>query len=167
MIRAFVALGSNVEPRLKYLTSAVDELQDLGTVLKIAPLYRSRAYGVEDQPDFLNSACILNTNILPLDFLKALKDIEKKLGRRKTFRWGPREIDLDIILFGDQVLNTEELIIPHPGFKERRFVLLPLVQMDANFIPPAESRSLKEILHDCSDATPVKLEKKNWYPSWK
>jgi 2-amino-4-hydroxy-6-hydroxymethyldihydropteridine diphosphokinase len=167
MTPVFIALGSNIEPRLKYLTSAMAQLQKLGTVLKIAPLYRSGPFGIEDQPDFLNSACILSTNFLPLDFLKALKDIEKNLGRRKTFRWGPREIDLDIIFFGDRIINQEELIIPHPGFKERRFVLLPLVQMDADFIPPAENRTLKEILHGCSDETTLKLEKKNWYPSWK
>jgi len=167
MIPAFVALGSNIEPRLKYLTSAVVQLEKLGTVLKIAPLYRSHPYGVEDQPDFLNSACILSTNFLPLDFLKALKDIEKKLGRRKTFRWGPREIDLDIIFLGDRIINEEELVIPHPGFRERRFVLLPLVQMDAHFIPPAENRTLKELLNDCSDETPIKLEEDNWYPLWK
>lgn len=167
MSPAFVALGSNVEPRLNYLTSAVVQLQELGMVMKIAPLYRSSPYGFEHQSDFLNSACILNTNFLPLDLLKALKDIERKLGRQKRFRWGPREIDLDIIFFGDMTINEEELVIPHPGFKERRFVLLPLTKLDANFTPPAENRNLKEILQDCSDETSIKLEKNNWYPQWK
>jgi 2-amino-4-hydroxy-6-hydroxymethyldihydropteridine diphosphokinase len=164
MTRAFIALGSNVEPRLKYLTSAVDQLGQFGTVSKIAPLYKSSAYGVQNQPDFFNSACILNTNILPLDLLKALKDIEAKLGRKRRFRWGPREIDLDIIFYGDTVINEEMLVLPHPGFSERRFVLLPLTKMDADFIPPEESRNLKELLRDCRDETPLRLEKNNWYP---
>lgn len=164
MTRTFIALGSNVEPRLKYLISAVDQLGQLGTVSKIAPLYESNAYGVQNQPDFYNSACILNTNILPLDLLKALKDIEAKLGRKRRFRWGPREIDLDIIFYGDTVINKEGIIIPHAGFKQRRFVLLPLTKMDADFIPPEESRNLNELLRDCKDETRVRLEKDDWYP---
>jgi 2-amino-4-hydroxy-6-hydroxymethyldihydropteridine diphosphokinase len=164
MTRTFIALGSNVEPRQKYLISAVDQLGKLGTVSKIAPLYMSRAYGVQNQPDFYNSACILNTNILPLDLLKALKDIEAKIGRKRRFRWGPREIDLDIVLYGNTVINEEGLIIPHPEFRERRFVLLPLTKMDADFIPPEESRNLNELLRDCKDETHVRLEKDDWYP---
>ena len=167
MTPAFVALGSNVEPRLKYLTSAVVQLRRLGTVSKIAPLYESRAYGVRNQPDFLNSACILITNFLPLDLLKALKDIEEKLGRKRRFPWGPREIDLDIIFYGDKVIDEDELVVPHPEFRERRFVLLPLAEIETDYVPPGESRNLTELLRDCKDETPVRLEKDNWNPSWK
>ena len=99
MIPVFINLGSNVEPKLQYLTSAIDQFQTIGKITKIAPLYLTSPYGVTTQPDFLNSAFILSTNFLPLDLLTALKDIERKIGRIERFHWGPREIDLDIIFY--------------------------------------------------------------------
>jgi dihydroneopterin aldolase/2-amino-4-hydroxy-6-hydroxymethyldihydropteridine diphosphokinase len=163
MIPVFVALGSNVEPRLKYLTSAVDEMQLAGKIGKIAPLYSSSGYGVEDQADFLNSACILGTNLLPLDLLKTLKDIELKLGRKKRSRWGPREIDLDIIFYNNEVIEEEGLIIPHPDYKNRRFVLGPISEMEPDFNPPRENKNVKQLLDSCRDDTHIKLEMTNWY----
>lgn len=163
----FIALGSNIEPRLQYLSSAIDQLQALGTVKKIAPLYRSSAYGVKEQSYFLNSACLLNTNFLPLDLLKALKDIERKIGRKERFHWGPREIDLDIIFYNNETVEKEELVIPHPDYKNRRFVLQPLADMEAEYSPPGETRNLSRLLLECPDSTHIKLETKNWYDKWK
>jgi 2-amino-4-hydroxy-6-hydroxymethyldihydropteridine diphosphokinase len=163
----FIALGSNIEPRLQYLSSAIDQFQSLGTVKKIAPLYRSSAYGVKEQSYFFNSACLLNTNFLPLDLLKALKDIERKIGRKERFHWGPREIDLDIIFYNDKIVQEESLVIPHPDYKNRRFVLQPLADMEADYSPPGEIRNLRQLLLDCPDNTHIKLEKKNWYDKWK
>lgn len=167
MIPVYIALGCNVEPRLKYLTSAIDLLQALGTITKIASLYRSSAYGVEDQPDFFNSACLLNTNFLPLDLLKALKDIEKKAGRKERFHWGPREIDLDIIFYNNKIINEKELIVPHSDYKNRRFVLQPLAEIAEDFISPGESKNLHELLQECPDKTHINLEIRNWYKKWK
>lgn len=167
MIPVFIALGSNIEPRLKYLTAAVDQLQTLGKLIKIAPLYLSSAYGVPDQPDFFNSAAMLNTNFLPLDLLTALKDIEGKIGRKERYHWGPREIDLDIIFYDNETVDEKELIIPHPDYKNRRFVLHPLVDMEPNYSPPGETKNLSQLLHECTDDTHIKLETKNWYDKWK
>ncbi len=167
MILAFIALGSNVEPRLKYLTLAVDQLQFLGEIKRIAPLYHSSAYGVENQADFFNSACILGTNLLPLDLLKSLKDIEEKLGRKERFRWGPREIDLDIIFYGNEIIKEEGLVIPHPDYKNRRFVLLPISDMDPDLIPPDDNKNVKQLLDHCQDKTQIKLEMTNWHIKWK
>jgi 2-amino-4-hydroxy-6-hydroxymethyldihydropteridine diphosphokinase len=163
MTPAFIALGSNVEPRLNYLTAAIHRLQALGKIIAIAPLYRSSAYGVEDQADFLNSACILNTNFLALDLLNSLKDIEEKLGRKKRFRWGPREIDLDIIFYDKQVIEKDKLVIPHQDYKNRIFVIKPLCDLDANFIPPGEDKNLAQLLAECTDKTQIKLEAENWW----
>jgi 2-amino-4-hydroxy-6-hydroxymethyldihydropteridine diphosphokinase len=96
-----------------------------------------------------------------------LKDIEEKLGRKRRFPWGPREIDLDIIFYGDKVIDEDELVVPHPEFRERRFFLLPLAEIETDYVPPGESRNLTELLRDCKDETPVRLEKDNWNPSWK
>ena len=167
MIPVYIALGSNIEPRIQYLTSALDQLNNLGIFINIAPLYRSNAYGVKEQSYFLNSACILSTNFLPLDLLKALKDIEGKIGRRERFYWGPREIDLDIIFYNNEIIEEEALIIPHPDYKNRRFVLQPLVDMESNFSPPGETKKLSQLLHECPDNTHIKLETKNWYDKWK
>lgn len=167
MIPAFIALGSNIEPRLKYLTAAVDRLKNLGTITKIAPLYQSRAYGVKNQPDFYNSACMLNTKFLPLDLLKALKDIEKEIGRKERFHWGPREIDLDIIFYGDTTINEKELVIPHRDYKNRRFVIQSLANIEPNFIPPNESKNLLQLSEACQDETHLKLQNMNWYNQWK
>lgn len=167
MIPVFIALGSNIEPRLQYLSSAIDQLQTLGKVKKIAPLYRSSAYGVKEQSYFLNSACILSTNFLPLDLLKALKDIEGKIGRKERFHWGPREIDLDIIFYSNETVEEEELVIPHPDYKNRRFVLQPLADMEADYSPPGETKNLSQLLDECQDKTHIKLETKNWYDKWK
>lgn len=163
MIPAYIALGSNIESRLDYLTAAIDQLQLLGKIEKVAPLYRSSPYGVEDQADFLNSACILNTRILPLDLLNSLKDIEEKLGRKERFHWGPREIDLDIIFYNKQVIGEDELIIPHSDYKNRIFVLMPLCDLDAAFIPPGEDKNLAQLKADCPDKTQIKLEAENWW----
>lgn len=163
MTPAFIALGSNVEPCLYYLTAAINRLQALGKIISIAPLYRSSAYGVENQPDFLNSACILNTSILPLDLLNSLKDIEDKLGRKERFRWGPREIDLDIIFYNKQVIEEDELIIPHIDYKNRIFVLTPLCDLDASFLPPEEDKNLAQLKAACLDKTQLKLEAENWW----
>ena len=167
MIPVYIALGCNVKPCKKYLTSAIDLLQALGTITKIASLYRSNAYGVENQPDFFNSACLLNTNFLPLDLLEGLKDIEKKIGRKERFHWGPREIDLDIIFYDNEIINENELIVPHSDYKNRRFVLQPLAEIAEYFIPPGESKNLQTVLYECPDVTHVKLEIKDWYKKWK
>lgn len=163
MTPAYIALGSNVEPRLNHLIAAVDQLQVLGKIEKVAPLYRSSPYGVENQADFLNSACILHTRILPLDLLNSLKDIEVKLGRKERFRWGPREIDLDIIFYDQQVIEEDELVIPHTDYKNRIFVLKPLCDLHATFTPPGEDRNLAQLMTDCPDKTQIKLEAENWW----
>lgn len=167
MIPVFIALGSNIEPRLTYLTAAVDQLHTFGEITKIAALYESTAYGVEDQPAFFNSACILNTKVLPLDLLESLKAIEKKLGRKQRTRWARREIDLDIVFYNQEIIREKELVIPHPDYKNRRFVLQPLADLDANFKPPGEHKNIKQLLDSCPDNTEIELKTANWYHQWK
>ncbi len=162
MTAAYIALGSNLEPREYYMQQAVRQLGNLGKILKIGRLYESDPYGLTEQPAFLNSAVILETDVPPRELLPALKAIEQRLGRRKRQRWGPREIDLDIIFYGDMVVQDENLHIPHYDYRNRRFVLQPLADLEPDFIAPDSGRPLRQILQDCPDQTRLMLYKTEW-----
>jgi len=163
MTEVYIALGSNLGDRLKNLISAVDYLKDIGMLQALGGLYRSDAYGFTEQPDFYNSVVSLKTSLAPVILLDRLKEIERKLGRKKGVRWGPREIDLDIIFYGQLILNRRELIIPHPDFHNRKFVLMPLVDIAENFISPTHRKSVLMLLKACRDTTRTDLIAKKWY----
>ncbi|NOX37409.1 MAG: 2-amino-4-hydroxy-6-hydroxymethyldihydropteridine diphosphokinase [Calditrichaeota bacterium] len=158
----FLALGSNIEPREDYLRRAVDQLNQLGMVKKLAPIYETTPYGKTDQPLFLNTALILDTALVPTALLHQLKQLEVQLGRRHRERWGPREIDLDIIFYDQLVIQTPELVIPHPDYQNRRFVLQPLTDIAPRFIAPDAGEPLKTLLSRCPDTTRMRLYKNEW-----
>jgi 2-amino-4-hydroxy-6-hydroxymethyldihydropteridine diphosphokinase len=106
------------------------------TILRRSSIYRTPAWGVENQPDFLNAAAKIRCDTTPQKLLNYLKSIEQQLGRVPRERWGPREIDLDILLFGATQLNQADLCIPHPGLLERTFVLVPLLEIDPSVTHP-------------------------------
>ncbi len=162
MPEVYLALGSNIEPREHYLRQAVDQLNQLGTVIKLAPIYETTPYGKRDQPLFLNTALILETTLPARVLLHQLKLLEIQLGRRHRERWGPREIDLDIIFYDHLVIQTTDLIIPHPDYQNRRFVLQPLTDIAAGFIAPDAGEPLQTLLSRCPDNTCMRLYKKEW-----
>ena len=129
MERAVIALGSNVGDRKNQIKSAALKVATLGTDIEYSHFYESRPWGVENQAYFLNAAMSIVTKLTPMELLQELQQIEITLGRKKRRKWGPREIDLDIILYGTQKIDEESLIIPHPYFRERCFVLLPLSEL--------------------------------------
>ena len=137
-------------------------MQKTERILMIAPLYLSSAYGYTDQPDFFNTALVMETTAGPFDLLKFLKSIEEIVGRKQRIRWGPREIDIDIIFYHDKVLNTPELVIPHPDFHNRRFVLQPLADLAPDFISPTHRRSVQELLNQCTDKTTITQIATEW-----
>jgi len=163
MADVIIAMGSNLGDSLEYLKQALLEIRQLGSVKKIASLYRSSAYGYRDQPDFLNTVLILNTNLEAPDLLDSLKEIERKLGRTTTVRWGPREIDLDIVLFNQQCINMAELTVPHPDFHNRIFVLQPLSEIAPEMKSPVHNMSIMDLLGKCDDTTHIQQLEKNWY----
>lgn len=165
MTDVYIALGSNLDNRLNYLKKAVDLLNSLGNIPVTGGLYESSAYGFTDQPSFLNSALLLKTELKPIDLLNRLKEIEIKVGRKKRIHWGPREIDLDIVFYDKKTLQFKELIIPHPDFQNRRFVLQPLADISPDFVPPAHSESVSELLNNCNDNTKIELIAMEWYPN--
>src|SRR5699024_3773735 len=124
----YLALGSNIEPREKYLTSALEALNDHQqiTIIKKSSVYKTAPVGYTDQADFLNMVIELATSLLPLELLDVCQAIEKQLDRRREIRFGPRTIDLDILIYNQENRETERLTLPHPRMHERAFVLIPL-----------------------------------------
>ena len=133
MIRAFIGLGGNQGRPMRQLDLAVDALADLpdSRLLAESPRYRTRPVGDPDQPEFINSVVALDTALEPLDLLRWMQAIETRLGRLRDpkRRWGPRAIDLDLLLYGDQIIQLPELAVPHPRMTGRGFVLAPLADL--------------------------------------
>lgn len=136
---ARIGIGSNVGDAPANVARALDELAGLGTVIARSSLYRTKAWGVTDQPDFYNAAALLETGLPPYDLLRELKGIEAHMGREKTYRWGPRLIDLDILAYDGLVLDDPHLTIPHPRLRERAFALAPLSEIDVSYLSAYEA----------------------------
>jgi len=128
--RAYLGLGSNMGDRQAHISRALEALAQAGVmVCSVSPLYESEPWGVADQPRFLNAACAVETSHSPSALLALLKAIEKEMGRTCAIRYGPRPIDVDILLYGDLCIETLSLIVPHPAMLERPFVLVPLADI--------------------------------------
>ncbi|MBL0441125.1 2-amino-4-hydroxy-6-hydroxymethyldihydropteridine diphosphokinase [Aeromonas veronii] len=139
MTEVFIAIGSNLSDPLGQARRAVAALARLpeSLLVEASSFYSSRPMGPADQPDYVNAVARLNTRLAPLALLDQLQKIELEQGRvRKDERWGPRTLDLDLLLYGDQVINHERLIVPHYGMKEREFVLLPLAEIAPALVLP-------------------------------
>jgi 2-amino-4-hydroxy-6-hydroxymethyldihydropteridine diphosphokinase len=150
--RAYVGLGANLGPREATILRAVELLAaEPGIdVLELSALRETRPVGVEDQPDFVNGALALETTLSPGELLDALLRVERELGRvRDGERWGPRTIDLDLLLYGDEVVDEPGLTVPHPRLHERRFALEPLAELDPELEIPGRGKvsDLLEHLH--------------------
>ncbi|GGK01252.1 2-amino-4-hydroxy-6-hydroxymethyldihydropteridine pyrophosphokinase [Lentibacillus kapialis] len=139
MKNIYLALGSNIEPRNKYLAKALEALESHRqiTIIKKSSVYKTAPVGYIEQADFLNMVIELETSLLPLELLDVCQDIEKQLNRRRKIRFGPRTIDLDILIYNQENRETERLILPHPRMHERAFVLIPLDEIAPNLAIPA------------------------------
>ena len=132
-----LSLGSNLGNRLDNMRHAVALMKPLGKITKRSAVYETPPWGVEAQPRFLNACVLLETDVPPKMLLDKLKEIEQVVGRVERERWGPREIDIDILTYGGEVINEAELTVPHPGTRERAFVLIPLSEIAPDMkIPP-------------------------------
>lgn len=148
MEQVFLGLGANLGDRMGNLDAAIVGLGAFCHVLDRSRLYETAPVGVTDQPTFLNMAVKIETDLDPAGLLIALKDLEKSLGRVAGIRWGPRLIDLDILLYGDRIVISEGLEIPHPRLTERRFALAPLADIAADRIHPVTARTIADHLAD-------------------
>lgn len=143
---SYIGIGSNLGNRQENCFRAVEILEKRGIkVQKKSSLYETEPWGVKDQPRFINMVVQIETTLEPNDLLRLLKAIEREIGRQDSFRWGPRMIDLDILLFNALVLNEENLQIPHPCLHEREFVLRPLNEIAPDIIHPVFHMSIDKL----------------------
>lgn len=143
----YLSLGSNLGDREKYLREAILRLGDLGVITQISAFYETQPVEVQtDQPWFLNCALAMETELMPLEFLRRMLALERSMGRVRTEPKGPRTIDIDISFFGNDVLDTPELTVPHPAMHQRRFVLEPLAEIAPAFMHPVLKRTVHELL---------------------
>jgi 2-amino-4-hydroxy-6-hydroxymethyldihydropteridine diphosphokinase len=147
---AYIGLGSNLENPLQQIKTAIDDLQSLAdiNIVSVSSLYQSPPMGPADQPDYINAVLALETSLNPHQLLDALQSVEQLHGRVRKRHWGERTLDLDILLFGDQILDDERLKIPHPGMHERAFVLYPLAEIAPDIEIPGIG-TLQKILPSC------------------
>ena len=145
---AYIGFGSNIGDRLAHIQNAIHALSETEgiTLQKISSVYQTDPVGYEAQSQFLNGGAAIQTDLPPLFLLHALKDIETAIGRKHRIRWGPREIDLDLLIYGDLCLQTEKLVIPHPEMHLRRFVLIPLAEIAPNLVHPVFQETVQTLL---------------------
>ena len=158
LVRVYVGLGSNRGDRLQFLSQALGELEGLDDcrVDACSSVYETEPVGRKDQPDFLNMVVCLETPASPAELYRNLKAIEQRVGRTDSVRWGPREIDLDLLYYSSRVVRDKDLEIPHPETMNRRFVLVPLNEIAADFIDPVRMMNVRELLAACPDTSSVR-----------
>lgn len=138
-VRCYIGLGANLANPVQQLEQAIAALRQVphSRLVAVSSLYGSKPMGPQDQPDYVNAVAALDTSLSSEALLDALQSIEQSQGRqRKAERWGPRTLDLDILLYGEQIINTERLTVPHYGLKQREFVLYPLAEIAAELRLP-------------------------------
>ncbi len=155
----YIGLGTNLENRAHNLARAMALLAAQVTLINVSGIYETEPWGVTDQPKFLNQVVQGKTQLSALDLLYFLKSIERVMGRRETFRYGPRLIDLDILLFGELILNAPNLVIPHPRMVERAFVLVPLAEIAPSLYIPGTGLTVAQALASLDTSGIRKLEK--------
>lgn len=145
-VQAYIGLGTNLGDRLEQLRKALVMLQNTNgiQVNQVSSIYQTSPVGYLDQPDFWNLVCEIQTVLSPMQLLEQTQSIEQRCQRKRTIRWGPRTIDLDILLYGAEVVENADLTIPHPRIHERAFVLVPLYELIGNVIIPGTDHPMSD-----------------------
>ena len=159
---AYIGFGSNIGDRLAHIQNAIHILSKMeGIALKqISSIYKTAPVGYKEQAQFLNGVAAIQTTLPPHSLLHTLKDIETAIGRKHRIRWGPREIDLDILIYEDLCVQTEKLVIPHPQMHLRGFVLVPLAEIAPDLVHPVFQETIHTLLKRLEDGKSV-LKKEN------
>lgn len=153
---AYLLIGGNIGNRMANLQAATVAIaQNCGAVKGFSNIFETAAWGLQQQPHFLNQALKIETSLTPKDLLHCLLHIEKSLGRERDEKWGPRLIDIDILFYNDAVINEEGLTIPHPQMQNRRFVLQPLAEIAGPMVHPVLQKTITQLLAQCPDALEV------------
>jgi 2-amino-4-hydroxy-6-hydroxymethyldihydropteridine diphosphokinase len=147
MTDIFLALGSNIENRKQHIETAIALLREKVQDITVAPLYETKPQYFEDQQNFLNTVLSGYTDLKPWELLQFTKTVQQEVGRVERFRNGPREIDIDILFYDNEVYKGEELEIPHPRLQERDFVLQPFADLNPDFFHPVLKKTIRELLN--------------------
>jgi 2-amino-4-hydroxy-6-hydroxymethyldihydropteridine diphosphokinase len=151
-LKIFLLLGANLGDRVQTLNRAVDLIvKRIGPLTQQSSLYETAPWGVTDQPAYLNQVLAVDTKLEPQELLDQTQAIEQELGRVRFEKWGARVIDIDILFYGQQILQTETLTIPHPYLHVRRFTLVPMAEIAPDFVHPVCQKTILELLNECKD----------------
>lgn len=156
MADAYLLLGSNLGDRAAHLRKARAQLAaTAGEIVAVSAIYETAAWGREDQPAYLNQALALRTMLSPTELLASCQAAEQAAGRERLEHWGSRTLDVDILFYGDDVIDSPSLLVPHPRLAERRFVLVPLAEIAGSLVHPQLRKSIAELLRTCPDELAV------------
>ena len=140
MTVVYIGLGSNMKSPKQQIRSAIKSIEGIVStqVLRVSSLYKSKPFGPQNQDDYINAVAEIDTNLMPLELLECMQDIENQHGRIRIERWGPRTLDLDILMFGEKIIKDNKLTVPHPEIENSSFVLVPLAEIDSNCLIPGK-----------------------------
>lgn len=147
MIRCYLAIGTNLGDRQDNLKRCIEEIQQMKHTIyrRCSSFMENKAYGITDQPDFLNAVVEVDTELSERELLDTVKEMERRIGRKETFRWGPRVIDIDIVFYGDRIYRDDVLEIPHRDLAQRDFVLQPMMELAKDKVHPVSHRTIEEL----------------------
>ena len=157
MTEVYLSLGSNLDDKKENLQAAVNLMREDKKIEieRISSIYLTEPVGYKYQDDFYNIVLKLKFEGTPKELLEICKDIEKRMKREDSFKWGPRTIDLDIITFGNNIMKTDDLTIPHVEFKNRKFVLIPLKEIAPDFVCPGGNKGIEDLINTCKDNSKI------------
>ncbi len=152
----YLLLGSNLGNSRQILTTATNQIKNkIGTVIRRSLIYQTKAWGMEEQPDFLNQVLEVESDLEPHEILSKIHEIELMMGRKRKKKWGARLIDIDILYFGQKIIDSDMLSIPHPENQNRNFVLVPMCELAPDLVHPVLGQSQRELLELCADTLDV------------
>jgi len=152
----YLLMGSNLGDRELNLKLCIQALSGIGKTMAVSSVYETKAWGNTEQPDYFNQAIAMQTGETPDNLLLNILGIERQLGRVREEKWGSRIIDIDILLFGSSIVESDKLKVPHPFLPDRRFALTPLAEIAPEIIHPLLDKSIKVLLAECADELQVK-----------